>query len=453
MVTPTTPPVPQRSDFGKDFLWGVSTSSFQIEGAGQEDGRGESIWDRFCNEPGRIRDGSNGLVACDHYHRWPQDLDMAQSLGVNAYRFSIAWPRILPQGRGAVNAKGLEFYDRLVDGMLARGLQPWATLYHWDLPTPLQDQGGWKNRDTVAAYLEYTDHITRKLGDRVKHWITHNEPWCSCIMGYYEGVHAPGETNLAGALQANHHVFLSHGQAIPLIRKNVPGAQVGITLSLHPIASASDSPEDLAAQKRHDGIRNRWFLDPLFGRGYPEDTLKLFGANAPVVQAGDFEAIATSTDFLGVNYYFPEEVRHNETAEPAQVELVHKPGVERTGFGWEVSPQGLVDLLTRIQRDYKPARVMLTENGSTFEDEVRPDGTIADAERKRYLQRHLAAVLDAMKQGVPVEGYFAWSLLDNFEWAEGYLRRFGLAYVDYATQARIWKDSGRWYSSFLREQK
>jgi len=444
-------PLIHRGDFPADFLWGVSTSSFQIEGAGQEDGRGESIWDRFCAEPGRIRDGSNGLVACDHYHRWPQDLDLAQTLGVNAYRFSIAWPRILPTGRGAINEKGLAFYERLVDGMLARGLQPWATLYHWDLPQPLQDAGGWKNRDTVAAFLEYTDVITRRLGDRVKHWITHNEPWCSCIMGYYEGVHAPGETNLAGALQANHHVFLSHGQAIPVIRANSAGAEVGITLSLHPIKAASDSAEDQAALQRHDGVRNRWFLDPLFGRGYPEDTLALFGADAPKVQSSDLDAIATKTDFLGVNYYFPEEVRHSETGGPAKTELVHREGVERTAFGWEVSPQGMVDLLTRVQRDYSPDKVMLTENGSTFEDTLLPNGTVADAERNRYLQRHLDALRVAMKQGVPVRGYFAWSLLDNFEWAEGYLRRFGLAYVDYATQARILKDSGRWYARFLKE--
>ncbi|HEU6454383.1 MAG TPA: family 1 glycosylhydrolase, partial [Roseateles sp.] len=232
---------PTRQDFPADFRWGVSTSSFQIEGAGREDGKGESIWDRFCSEPGRIRDASNGLVACDHYHLFPQDLDMAKSLGVNAYRFSIAWPRILPQGRGAVNEAGLAFYDRLVDSMLARGLDPWCTLYHWDLPQALQTQGGWTSRDTVAAFLEYTDIVTRRLGDRVKHWITHNEPWCSCMMGYWEGVHAPGGNSLADAMLACHHVLLSHGQAIPLIRKNSAGAQVGITLSLHPITAASGS--------------------------------------------------------------------------------------------------------------------------------------------------------------------------------------------------------------------
>jgi beta-glucosidase len=447
---------PTRKDFPADFRWGVSTSSFQIEGAGREDGKGESIWDRFCSEPGRIRDGSNALVACDHYHRWPQDLDMAQRLGVNAYRFSVAWPRILPNGtsgRGAVNEAGLAFYDRLVDGMLARGLDPWCTLYHWDLPQALQEQGGWVLRDTVGAFLEYTDIVTRRLGDRVKHWITHNEPWCSCMMSYWEGVHAPGGKSLADAMQACHHVLLSHGQAVPLIRKNSPGAQVGITLSLHPITAASDSAEDLAAAQRHDGLRNRWFLDPLFGRGYPADTLELLGDAAPRMQPGDLDAIAAPTDFLGVNYYFPERVGNDPDGShgPMRARLVEKDGIERTGFGWEVSPQGLVDLLTRIQRDYHPAVIQLTENGSTFEDVLTPDGHVHDAERLSYLQRHLAALKAAVDAGVPVKGYFAWSLLDNFEWAEGYLRRFGLAHVDYATQQRTLKDSGLWYGRFLNE--
>ncbi|MDR7335222.1 GH1 family beta-glucosidase [Roseateles asaccharophilus] len=444
---------PNRKDFPADFRWGVSTSSFQIEGAGREDGKGESIWDRFCSEPGRIRDGSNGLVACDHYHLFPQDLDMAKQLGVNAYRFSIAWPRILPNGRGAVNEAGLAFYDRLVDGMLERGLDPWCTLYHWDLPQALQEQGGWTSRDTVAAFLEYTDVVTRRLGDRVKHWITHNEPWCSCMMGYWEGVHAPGGTSLADGMQACHHVLLSHGQAIPLIRKNSGGAKVGITLSLHPISAASDSPEDLAAARRHDGLRNRWFLDPLFGRGYPADTLELLGAAAPKVQPGDLNDIAAATDFLGVNYYFPEMVADDPQGShsPMRARLVDREGVERTGFGWEVSPQGLVDLLTRIQRDYNPAVIQLTENGSTFEDVLTPEGRVHDTQRLSYLQRHLAALKQAVDAGVPVKGYFAWSLLDNFEWAEGYLRRFGIAYVDYPTQRRILKDSGLWYGQFLNE--
>ncbi|MCF8206506.1 MAG: beta-glucosidase [Methylotenera sp.] len=448
--------VPARSDFPADFRWGVSTSSFQIEGAGREDGKGESIWDRFCSQPGRIRDGSDALVACDHYHRYPQDLDMARALGVNAYRFSIAWPRILPKGRlglGAVNEAGLAFYDRLVDAMLERGLDPWCTLYHWDLPQALQEEGGWTVRSTVDAFVAYTDIVTRRLGDRVKHWITHNEPWCSSMMSYWEGVHAPGGKSLPDALQACHHILLSHGLAIPVIRRNVAQAQVGITLSLHPITAASDSAADQAAVQRHDGLRNRWFLDPLFGRGYPQDTLALLGEAAPAVLPGDLDAIATATDFLGVNYYFPEMVADDPTAQhsPMRSRLVERHGVERTGFGWEVSPQGLVDLLTRVQRDYAPPVIQLTENGSTFEDVLTPDGRVHDAERLSYLQRHLAALKQALESGVPVKGYFAWSLLDNFEWAEGYLRRFGLAYVDYPTQRRILKDSGLWYGRFLNE--
>ncbi len=440
----------QRSDFPSDFRWGCSTSSYQIEGAVHEDGRGDSIWDRFCSEPGRIRDGSSGAVACDHYHRWPEDLDLARSLGVNAYRFSIAWPRLLPQGRGAVNEKGLDFYSRLVDGMLERGLQPWATLYHWDLPQALQDKGGWANRATVDAFLEYTELVVRRLGDRVKHWITHNEPYCTAFLGNFEGNHAPGLKDHKTALLVCHHLLLSHGRAVPLIKRLVPDAKVGITLSLHPISPASDSAEDAAAALRHDGLRNRWFLDPLHGRGYPADVLALLGDEAPQVLSNDLREIATPTDFLGVNYYFPERIENAPGVAPIATRVVETPGVERTAFGWEVDPEGMVTLLTRIQRDYAPSCVYLTENGSTFEDVVLPDGRIEDVQRRSYLQRHLAAAQRAMAAGVPLKGYFAWSLLDNFEWAEGYLRRFGLAFVDYETQQRTLKASGQWYAQFLQ---
>lgn len=440
-----------RADFPSRFLWGVSTSSYQIEGASREGGRGESIWDRFCAEPGRIKDGSDGSVACDHFHRWPSDLDLAARLGVNAYRFSIAWPRIFPQGNGLANSAGLDFYERLVDGMLSRGLEPWATLYHWDLPQALQDSGGWTRRSTVDAYLEYVGKVTRLLGDRVKNWITHNEPWCSCFVGYWEGTHAPGGTSLADALQASHHVLLSHGMAVPIIRSNSLGAKIGITLSLHPVNPASTSEADVEAARRFDGLRNRWFLDPLYGRGYPEATLQALGDNAPEIEPGDLAHIAAPTDFLGVNYYFPEVVSDAPVTpqSPLGTKVEHKVGVERTGFGWEVSPQGMVDLLMRIKKDYAPASIQLTENGSTYDDQLLPDGTVRDVERTHYLARHLAALREAIDAGIPVDGYFAWSLLDNFEWSEGYTRRFGLAYVDYETQARILKDSGRWYTQFL----
>ncbi len=442
-----------RSDFPADFRWGCSTSSYQIEGGVQEDGRGESIWDRFCATPGRIRDGSSGAVACDHYHRWPQDLDLARSLGTNAYRFSIAWPRVFANGRGRIaNPKGLDFYSRLVDGLLERGLEPWPTLYHWDLPQALQDEGGWAQRATVDAFLDYTDAVTRHLGDRVKHWITHNEPWCTAFHGNLEGVHAPGIRDLKTALQVCHNVLLSHGLAIPVIRRNSAGAQIGAALSLHPLKAASDSAQDVAATRRHDGLRNRWFLDPLHGRGYPVDTWQLLGDKVPEVQDGDLAAMATPTDFLGVNYYFPEIVADAPGQGVLSTRVMEPQNVERTAFGWEVSPEGLVSLLDRVNHDYQPARIFLTENGSTYEDVVAADGSIDDPQRQRYLQQHLLALREALAMGVPVKGYFAWSLLDNFEWAEGYIRRFGLTHVDFETQQRRLKSSGKWYGAFLKGQ-
>jgi beta-glucosidase len=438
-----------RAVVGADFRWGCSTSAFQIEGAASEGGRVPSIWDTFCDKPGAIRDGSNGKVACDHFHRWPEDLALGQSLGLNAYRFSIAWPRIFSARGAAPNEEGLQFYSDLVDGMLARGIEPWITLYHWDLPQYLQDAGGWTSRDTVAAFVEFADVVTRRLGGRVKHWITHNEPWCTAIHGNLDGMHAPGLKDVPTALQVCHNVLVSHGLALRVIRANVPGAQVGIALSLHPVRPASDSAADLAAAARHDAFRNRWFLDALYGRGYPEEPLRLLGAAAPRIQAGDMEAIAEPTDFLGVNYYFPEVVRDDPAGGFLRTSVVHPEGRERTGFGWEVAPAGLTELLARIARDYQPRAMYVTENGSSYDDQVEADGSVNDSGRRDYLVRHLDAMRTAMAEGVPVKGYFAWSLLDNFEWSEGYLRRFGLAYVDFATQRRTLKLSGKWYRDFL----
>ena len=333
--------------------------------------------------------------------------------------------------------------------MLERGLQPWATLYHWDLPQWLQDRGGWASRDTVDAFVDMADAVTRRLGDRVGHWITHNEPWCTAIIGNYEGWHAPGLTDLGTALLVAHHVLLSHGRAVPVIRANVPGAQVGISLSLHPLRPASAAPEDVAAMDRHDGLRYRWFLDPLYGRGYPESTLAHVGKAAPVVLPGDLDDIAVPTDFLGVNYYFPETVAHDPDHGPLGARILPAQG-EITAMGWPVAPRGLSELLARVDRDYRPGPLYVTENGSCYDDVVTGDGAVRDVERRRYLMRHLAALRQAVADGVPVKGYFAWSLLDNFEWAEGYLRRFGLVHVDYATQERRLKDSAKWYRRFLR---
>jgi beta-glucosidase len=446
----TEPHAPRRTDFPADFTWGCATSSYQIEGAAHVDGRAESIWDRFAATPGKIRDGSSGAVACDHYHRWPEDLDIGRDLGIGAYRFSIAWPRIFSERGAQPNQKGLDFYDRLVDGMLERGVQPWATLYHWDLPQYLQDRGGWAERSTVDAFVEMADAVTRRLGDRVRHWITQNEPWCTSIIGHYEGWHAPGLTDFATALQACHHVLLSHGKAVPVIRANVPGAEVGIALSLHPVRPASGSEEDKAAMERHDGLRYRWFLDPLYGRGYPARTLANVGSAAPVVLPGDMEAIAARTDFLGVNYYFPETIADAPGHGPLSARVLPPQGPDVTAMGWEVSPEGLTELLARVEREYLPGAIYVTENGSCYDDVPQADGSIADVQRRHYLMRHLAALHRTVEAGVPVKGYFAWSLLDNFEWAEGYLRRFGLVHVEYETQQRRLKDSGKWYRAFLR---
>jgi beta-glucosidase len=441
-----------RSDFAPDFAWGCATSSYQVEGGANEGARAESIWDRFCAQPGAIRDGSSGAVACDHYHRWPQDLDMARDMGLNAYRFSVAWPRIFNAPGARPNPEGLGFYSRLVDGMLERGLDPWLTLYHWDLPQWLQEQGGWNARDTAHAFADLADAVSRHLGDRVKNWVTHNEPWCTAIHGHFEGVHAPGTRDFRTALQVSHHVLLSHGLALPAIRANAAGARAGIALSLHPLEAASGRADDQAAMLRHDGLRNRWYLDPLHGRGYPADILEYCAADAPRVAAGDLEVIARPTDFLGVNYYFPETIAHAPGAAPLEARVVARTGVPRTAFGWEVAPHGLVDLVRRIEAEYRPGPIFITENGSTWDDIAGPDGEIDDPARRDYLVRHLAAVRDALAQGCRIEGYFAWSLLDNFEWAEGYLRRFGLAHVDFATQQRRLKGSGKWYRDFLRQR-
>ena len=438
-----------RSDFGDNFVWGCSTSAFQIEGGASDGGRVPSIWDTFCKQPGAIRDGSDGAVACDHFRRWPEDMDLGRSLGLNAYRFSISWPRIFSSRNAAPNEEGLEFYSRLVDGMLERGLVPWVTLYHWDLPQYLQDAGGWTSRDTVTAFVEYADVVTKRLGDRVKHWITHNEPWCTSIHGNLDGMHAPGLKSLPTALQVCHHVLLSHGLATPVIRANVANAKVGIALSLHPVMAASDSAADQEAVKRHDAFRNRWFLDALYGRGYPAEPRRMMGPDAPLVVNGDMDAIAVHTDFLGVNYYFPEVVKDDPAGGFLRTTVVLPEGRERTDFGWEVAPEGLSALLGRIARDYAPAEMYVTENGSCYDDEMGTDGQVNDTKRRDYLIRHLDAVRQAREQGAPVKGYFAWSLLDNFEWSEGCLRRFGIAYVDFETQKRTLKASGQWYRGFL----
>jgi beta-glucosidase len=443
--------------FPDGFLWGAATSAYQIEGAAAEDGRGESIWDRFAARPGAIADGSDGAVACDHYHQWPADLELMRWLGVGAYRFSVAWPRVFPTGRWQANPAGLAFYDRLVDRLLEAGIEPFVTLYHWDLPQPLEDKGGWASRHTVDAFVEYVDVVTDVLGDRVRRFITHNEPWCISVLGYAEGLHAPGRRDWPAALAAAHHVLLSHGLAVPVIRGNAPDAEVGITLNLVPAEPASPSAADRDACRAFDGAFNRWFLDPLYGRGYPEDVIADFvGAGRvpslelPFVQPGDLETIAAATDFLGVNYYSRAIVRSDRIAEHDNAPRVVHPSDERTDIGWEVWPDGLRQLLVRVQRDYAPAAVYITENGAAYDTAPDEHGRIHDIERQRFLHSHLTATLEAIKAGVPVAGYFVWSLLDNYEWQEGYRKRFGIVWVDYVTQKRIPKESAAQFRAIVQ---
>ncbi|MBJ7420617.1 MAG: beta-glucosidase [Rhodoferax sp.] len=431
-----------KAQFPHDFVWGVATSAFQIEGATSIDGRGPSVWDTFCAKPGTIADSSDGSRACEHYQRWQSDLDLIAKLGVNTYRFSVSWPRVQPLGSGAWNSKGLDFYERLVDGMLERGLAPYLTLNHWDLPQALQDQGGWAHRDTVHRFVDYALGMHQRLGDRVASIATHNEPWVMAILGYETGIFAPGIKERGIAMRAAHHLLLSHGMAVRALREVGCKAELGIVLNLSPIHAATDSPQDLAKARLDDGRLVRWFMDPLYKASYPQDILEHLGADAPPVQDGDMDIIATPMDFMGINYYSRSVVRAEGSYD------VRSSGLEVTEMDWEVYPQGLTELLVRLHQDYPVPSLMITENGGAFKD-LLVNGQVHDADRVRYLQTHIAAVHQAMQQGVPMKGYMVWSLMDNFEWASGYAKRFGIVYVDYDTQQRTLKDSAKWYRDFL----
>lgn len=440
-----------------EFKWGVATSAFQVEGAARADGKGESIWDRYCSIPGNVVDGSTGEVACDHYNRMPEDVRLMADLGIGAYRFSIAWSRILPEGTGPVNRAGLDFYDRLVDELLEAGITPLATLYHWDLPQALQDRGGWPERTTADAFVRYAEAVSERLGDRIHDWITHNEPWVAAFAGHLEGVHAPGERDWGRALAAAHHILLSHGRAVPVLRANSRGSRIGIALDCRPSRPASGDPADARAQQHFDGFRNRWLFDPVFGRGYPQDMVAEFrargrypGERPPFERPSDAAEIGAPIDFLGINYYTSIAVSAGlDETEDTGVEPGGDPPPGHTEMGWPITPGALTGFLERVHHEYGPIPMMITENGASYSDGPGSDGRIDDRRRIHYLQAHITAMGEAIERGVPVNGYFVWSLLDNLEWSLGFTQRFGIVWVDHATGERIPKASYDWFSDLI----
>ena len=444
--------------FPQNFLWGAATASYQIEGAWDKHGKGESTWDRFTHTPGKIRNNDTGDAANDHYRLWKKDIGLMKKIGLEAYRFSISWPRVLPAGRGKVNKKGLDFYDRLVDGLLKANIVPFVTLYHWDLPQKLEDEGGWTVRSTVDAFVEYTDVITHSLGDRVKNWITHNEPAVVAWLGYGTGVHAPGLRDYALSMPASHHLLLSHGMAIPVIRRNSPDAEVGITLNINWSTPASNSRADLNATRSGDGEWFRWFADPVFGRGYPSDKIADYtnmGAlpnGMDFIQPGDLDTIATPMDFVGLNYYSRNVIRVNGSENDPQLVFAQPKTPEYwTEMGWENYPEGLTGVLARVYFNYQPRKLYITENGASYSTPPDGKGKVHDEHRLNYLRTHFAAMHRAIQAGVPLAGYFVWSLMDNFEWSFGYSQRFGIIWVHYETQKRILKDSAKWYKRVIKK--
>ncbi|BBL79477.1 beta-glucosidase [Rubrobacter xylanophilus] len=449
--------------FPEGFLWGAATAAYQVEGAANEDGRGPSIWDTFSHTPGRVYRGDTGDVACDHYHRVEEDLDLMAEIGLKAYRFSVAWPRVQPEGSGPANQKGLDFYRRLVAGLRERSIEPMLTLYHWDLPQALEDRGGWTSRQTSERFAEYAALVYEALSDSVSYWITLNEPWVAAWMGYGLGVHAPGHRNSEKALSATHHLLLGHALALEAMRSSGNGNRLGVTLNLSPVRAASAETADAEAARRVDGNANRLYLDPLFRGSYPQDVLEHYRntSDFSFVREGDLQRIAAPIDFLGVNYYMCHTIRAEAGGGARELpigmrfsdlgaETVLPEGVRTTAMGWPVEPDGLTEILVRVKEEYRDLPVFVTENGCAIYDYVDPEGEVNDFERVSYLREHFRAAQAAIERGVDLRGYMVWSLLDNFEWAEGYSKRFGLVFVDYGTRRRIPKDSARWYAEVIR---
>ncbi|MFF3314557.1 GH1 family beta-glucosidase [Streptomyces sp. NPDC003035] len=444
--------------FPDGFRWGAATAAYQIEGAAAEDGRTPSIWDTFSRTPGKVRNGDTGDIAADHYHRVREDVALMKDLGLTDYRFSLSWPRVQPTGRGPAVQKGLDFYRGLTDELLGAGIRPVATLYHWDLPQELEDAGGWPERATAERFAEYAGLAAEALGDRITTWTTLNEPWCAAFLGYGSGVHAPGRTDDAAALRAAHHLNLAHGMAAQALRASVPStAELSLTLNLHAIRALSDAPEDVDAARRIDAVGNRIFLDPVFHGRLPadlvEDTESI--TDWSFVRDGDLDVISTPIDSLGINYYSPTVVGAGTSESPSpwpgaadRVRFLPAPG-PRTAMDWPVDAEGLYELLVRLRDELPGLPLVITENGAAYDDYADPEGEVHDPERVAYVDAHLFAVHRAIADGADVCGYFLWSLLDNFEWAYGYGKRFGIVHVDFASQRRTPKDSARWYAEVI----
>jgi beta-glucosidase len=442
------------SVFPADFRWGVATAAYQIEGAAAEGGRGPSIWDTFAHTPGLTKHGDTGDIACDHYHRWEADLDLLAKLGVSDYRLGLSWSRLQPAGHGPLNEEGVAFYEQLLRGLRSRGIRPLVTLYHWDLPQPLEDAGGWPVRATAERFAEYAGLTLARLGHLADDWITLNEPWCSSFLGYGSGAHAPGRKNHRDAVAAAHHLNLAHGLALAEIRAVARHVRVGITNIVTEIVPASDSPQDLAAASRLDAFENRVFLDPVYLGEYSTVVLETLGplGLTDAIRPGDLELISAPTDFAGVNHYQRVIASDDPTSQPVQVtERAAEPAT--TSFGWSVIPDSLTAVLTRVSREFTDLPLYVTENGASFDDYLDPNGDVLDSERVEYLAGYLAAAGRAIAQGADLRGYYAWSFLDNFEWAEGYSKRFGLVYVDYRTQERIPKLSAHWYQRVISDHQ
>lgn len=437
--------------FPKDFIWGSATSSYQIEGAFDQDGKGESIWDRFCHTPGTIINGDTGDVACDHYHRYKEDIALMKEIGLQSYRYSISWPRIFPEGKGQYNEKGLDFYKRLTYELLENDIKPSITLYHWDLPQKLQDIGGWANRDVTDYFVDYVGLLFEKLGDIVPFWVTQNEPWIVAFLGNMRGVHAPGIKNLKTTLEVFHNLLLSHGKAVGAYRQlNLPG-KIGIAPNFATKYPASDKIEDIKACELADGVLNKWFIHPVFKGEYPQDIVKFYSDRGVEFNylPEDMKIIGAAIDFLAINYYSSEFVKHHPV--DGFVDINNELSqFERTEMDWIIYPKGLYDLLLRLDNDCNKIDIIISENGAAFDDKIDENGNINDVKRMEYIKEHLIHAHKAIEKGVNLKGYYLWSLLDNFEWSYGYSKRFGIIHVDHKSQKRTIKNSGYLYKDIIK---